>query len=374
MTLGHLSTTINIQTNFLERRFMKPSKFTCALALSLGSLLVGCGGGGGDSPVKIPDTVVKTCTNGGNDYPTCTPPYVAGDLQTSVDKPPYAEGSEDLRAFNYLNDLRSSLGLGKLNYSAELTLSSTNHANYLNTNKLFSHDENSSLPGFTGVGVTQRVRYAGYPSTFATELLASSNTKTGALERLLGSVYHRSVLLSQAMRDVGTYSYKDKDSSAAVLVLNIGYKSNPQRNASDFIMTYPKDGQTNVNLSMCAESPWPFPDIKVEDACTNPRAENGVIVMDMKVGYPVSIAIQDSKDLTITKFEMFEAGSNTPIPSWLTTKTDTTYPVSKHEAFITAKAGLKPLTKYEASFSGLADGIPFTKTWSFTTAASLYSN
>ncbi|WP_395009101.1 CAP domain-containing protein [Undibacterium sp.] len=353
---------------------MKPSKFTCALALSLGSLLVGCGGGGGDSPVKIPDTVVKTCTNGGNDYPTCTPPYVAGDLQTSVDKPPYAEGSEDLRAFNYLNDLRSSLGLGKLNYSAELTLSSTNHANYLNTNKLFSHDENSSLPGFTGVGVTQRVRYAGYPSTFATELLASSNTKTGALERLLGSVYHRSVLLSQAMRDVGTYSYKDKDSSAAVLVLNIGYKSNPQRNASDFIMTYPKDGQTNVNLSMCAESPWPFPDIKVEDACTNPRAENGVIVMDMKVGYPVSIAIQDSKDLTITKFEMFEAGSNTPIPSWLTTKTDTTYPVSKHEAFITAKAGLKPLTKYEASFSGLADGIPFTKTWSFTTAASLYSN
>lgn len=335
------------------------------------AVLTACGGGGSDSSVKTPDPVVSSCANGAKDYPTCTPPYVAADLQLTVQKPPYPDGSEDMRAFDYLNDVRSSLGLGKLNYSAELTKASANHLNYITINKVVTHDESASLAGFTGVRPIDRAQYAGYPLTSVSEVIALGNTKTGAIERLLGSVYHRSTLLDEGMRDVGSSGIV-LDGGTSV-VLNLGDKGSKQRNASDFVMVYPKDGQTNVNLSMCGESPWPFPDIKVDQACTNPRLVDGKIVYDMKVGYPVSIAIQANNELTVSSFKMFEAGNNTAIDVWLNTKaTDATKLIAKHEAYITAKAGLKPNTKYEVTFSGTSNGKAFTRNWSFVTAANLH--
>lgn len=346
----------------------------CTSLMAL-AVLTACGGGGGgnNSTVKTPDPVVSTCANGAKDYPTCTPPFVAADLQSTVQRPPYAEGSEDMKAFDFLNDLRSSLGLGKLNYNAELTKASANHLNYMTINKVAGHVEIATLAGFTGVNPYDRTKFVGYPSANVSEAVVFSNTKTGAIERLLGSVYHRSTIFDQGMRDVGSTGILEN--SGTSVVLNIGYKDTPQRNASDFVMTYPKDGQTNVNLSMCGEIPWPFPELNVDEACTNSRLVDGKIVKDMRVGYPVSLAIQANKELTVSSFKMYEAGSNTAIDVWLTTKvTDVNNLVAKHEAYITAKAGLKPNTKYEVSFSGASNGQAFTRTWSFVTADRLYSN
>lgn len=326
----------------------------------------GGGGGGGDTSVKVPDpVVVNKCTNGANDYPTCTPPYVAADLQLTVNKPPLPEGSEDLRAFNYLNDLRSSLGLGKLNYSSELTKSAANHVNYMTLNSSVSHFEKQELPGFTGATPSDRAIAVGYNSTVVGEGISYGIDKVEAIDLLLNSVFHRSSILNQSWRDVGSASFATS-SGVSLVTFQYGYKT-PQRNASDFILTYPSNGQNNVALGMCGENPWPFPEVVMAQACTNPKVVNGNIMYEMKVGYPVSLAIEERKELKVTKFQIFEAGSNTALPTWLLIHNGTPESPSKNEAYIATKGGLKPNAKYEVSFSGTSDGFAFNKNWSFTT-------
>lgn len=349
----------------MNTQFQELKKITLIMTAAILSACGGGGSGGGD-PVKVPDPVaVNKCSNGASDYPTCTPPYIAADLQLTVSKPPFADGSEDMRAFDFINDLRSSLGLGKLSYSAELTKAATNHVNYQQINSIVDHFEKPSLVGFTGVSPADRANVVGYSSSFVSEAIVSGNTKTAAIERLLHSVFHRSTLLDQSWRDMGSGVFNFQDGGASV-VINYGYKS-PQRNASDFLMTYPKDGQTNVRLGMCGENPWPFPEVPVTEACTNPKAVNGLIVFEMKVGYPVSITIEAKKELKVGKFQIFEAGSNISLPTWLLVHNGTPESPSKNEAYIASKGGLKPNTKYEVTFSGTSDGFVFNKSWSFTT-------
>jgi len=329
--------------------------------------LVACGGGGGSessSPTKPVDPIVSTCANGAKDYPTCTPPYVAADLQTTVVRPPFPDGSEVVLGFDFLNDTRAKLGLGKLNYNALLAKAADNHWQYILTNKEFGHTETLGKPGFTGVRPTDRAAAVGYSASYVGEVIATGEGQIDAYKTLINSIYHRSGLFDQGYRDVGT-----ANSNIAVSQnMSVGAKT-PQRNASDFVLVYPMDGQTDIQHGMCAEEPWPFPEVNRDTACTNSRYDATIkkFYRDYLVGYPILMAIQKDKVLTIKRFQLFEAGSNTPLETWLHTKTDPTTLVGSYEAYITKKGGLKIKTKYEVVFEGAADGVPFSKTWSFTT-------
>jgi len=209
---------------------MKTSKFFTQFALGIltSSILSGCGGGG-DSPASTtptpvppvgsctnggtnyptctPPTPVPTCPNGAPDYPTCTPPLVpAQNLQTSVPVPNLPANSEELAAFNYFNNFRASLGLGKLVYSPEISKATENHFNYRKLNDVGGFNEDPSKPGFSGISPSDQVRFAGYATNFGISGgISEANTISGAIQALINTIYHRSQLIEQIHTDFGMF-------------------------------------------------------------------------------------------------------------------------------------------------------------------------
>jgi uncharacterized protein YkwD len=358
-----------------------PMKQTLLSALGTVMVLTACGGGGGGStpstPAK-PDPVVTTCSNGATDFPTCS--FFAANLQTTVPTPDLAIDSQEYQAWLYLNDLRTTLGLGKLVWNTSLAKTAKSHADYIHLNADSTHYQDKNKVGFTGYSPEDRAVAAGYASDIAqikvSEGVAFGNTMTRAIKGLMDSVYHRSPLLNQGWREIGLgghYYYYPFPGGVSV-VSNPAYQlsQGQQRNATDFVLMYPYAGQSNVPLSMCgAEDPWPFPisEVKPEDACTNARYVNGYWQYDMKVGYPITFAVEANLKLTVSSFTTWENGG-APLPTWLSDVNGNgngSY-LTQNEVYLTAKVGLKPNTKYWAKFQGSANGKVIVKEWSFTTA------
>lgn len=349
---------------------MKTKYLVPALVVAMANLSA-CGGGGGSNTPKTPDPIVKTCDNGGKDYPTCTPPYIGANLQTTVSTPPFAVGSEEMKSFNYLNDFRRNLGLGLLAYSQELTLSAVNHANYLKINRVGGFSEDSGKPGYTGATPTERANYAGYKTNeFVSGGLAVGNTASGAIQSLINSVYHRGVLIGQSWTDVGSATYCINCDGTIALNINVAKKDHyGQKNASDFVMFYPFNNQAGVSLTMAGETVNPFPEYP-----------DGLVYG--KVGYPISFAVEAGHVLELKQFTLTENGSSVSLNSYVyTASNDPNKLILKNEAWLIAKSQLKPLTKYnvvlQANINGLSIScengrIVYGKTsgcsWSFTTS------
>ena len=341
--------------------------FTLQFASIAVALILNACGGNGDRMTSTPAAtppIVQICANGATDYPTCSPAVSPANLQLTVPAPPYAAGSEDLKAFNYLNDLRQKMGLGLLAYSAELDKASANHANYLVINKVYQHDEDPLKSGFTGVNATAQARFAGYSTNYwIGGGLAMSNSKTGTIAILVNTVYHRSQLFGQNWRDTGsaTFCYPPNCLSTDGVVNNIFLGQNDpqgQTNASDFVTVYPIDHQVDVPLSMGNEHPTPFP-VEYPDELTY-----------KKVGSPVSFYVESKQILILKTFTMTQADQMTPVDAFVRTKANDPNAlfIGNNEAYLVAKAPLKPLTTYNMKVTASVNGKDIEKAWSFTTA------
>ena len=342
------------------------SKIISVFTATMSIMLTGCGGGATStgSGATQPPVAVQTCPNGATNFPTCTPYVVPADLQTVVPKPTYPAGSNDLKAFEYLNNFRASLGLGLLAQSPELDLAAKNHTNYVTSNTFLPgdsfHFEKPSGVGFTGVSPIDRARFAGYATNgWVSENAAISNTQPGAIQGLIDTIYHRADLARQNYRDVGFYWYEDPHNypgGLGQLVLNPGYKT-PQRNASDFVTFYPVNGQTNVDLAFAGETPDPFPQV--------PNSEKV-----NRIGYPIYFAVESNQTLDIKSFTITELGQSTPLDAWVLTKKNDPNLIylQANEAHMCAMSALKPLTTYQVSVVATADGRDVSRKWQFKTA------
>lgn len=345
--------------------FNKNSQKTFILA-SITILIAACGGGGsGTSTTSVP--VVTTCSNGATNYPTCN--NFTANLQLTVPTPPFANGSDLLNAFNFLNDERAALGLGKIAYNEALTKAADAHTNYMFLNKWLDHSETETMQGFTGATPVARANRFGYASNIVGEDLGLANSLVGGVKNLLGTVYHRSSTLSQGWRDVGLSSHCHGQCTDTLIfyTFNFGYKE-AQRNASDFVFTYPRNGQKNVRPDFCGESPWPLNGmIAISDACkvkANPVDANNIY--DAFVGYPISVTAAEGRQLTADKFTLYEG--SVEIKAWiLDTKTDPNKILGTHEIYLVPQQSLKLGTVYTGVFNGKSDGVPISLTWTFTT-------
>lgn len=333
------------------------------IAISFLLMLSACGGSGSiPSKAVAPLDVPKP--------PVLAPGVIPGNLQVNVTPPPPTVSADVLGAFNALNDFRASVGLGRLNYSPELSVAAKNHQTYNsnptnNKSPTFSyHFEQSTGVGFTGISPTDRARFAGYATNnYVTEDGAGGATGKTAVLRLIDTIYHRSSIAGQDYRDVGIdYLYDPyilRDGTIlpyGALLIDIGSKTTPQRNASDFYWAYPLGDQANVNLSMCGEAPFPFPEVDQSKGC------------DL-IGYPVSFIAEKSQTLVVTKFTIKIAGTTSNLDAWLLTQnTDPNKYLPANEAYLTAKGAMKPNTTYEVSFVGAINGKAVSKDWKFTTA------
>ncbi len=119
-------------------------------------------------------------------------------------------------AFNYLNQIRKSLGLNVLKPNSNLHTAAKNHAIFLVENNIFSHYENSSYSYYTGDNPTQRGEYAGYFSSVFENISMDYNIDpTGSVDKLMSAIYHRIGFLSFDIDEIGI-GIRSKDWTAYV--------------------------------------------------------------------------------------------------------------------------------------------------------------
>jgi uncharacterized protein YkwD len=331
-------------------------------------ILSACGGGsgGGSTPAAVTPPVTciapQVLTNG-----VCvTPPpsVTPAKLQTSVPTPTYLAGSEELAAFNEFNGFRKMMGLGLVAQNSKIDTAAKNHATYIVQNKIFAHEESAVNTGFTGINPDDRMRFAGYATSYGGEELSSTGGQIGT-RMLMNTIYHRDGIAFQFITDLGIAFNSGGQFGGgwvAPLVIDIGTTAGiTQNNASDFVTSYPVDGQTDLPLSMAAESPNPFSDI---DATTND--------VFTKTTSPVSIYSAFGTTLAVTSFTVTESSQTTPLDVRLITNAnDINKHVGTNVVHIVGKAPFKANTKYSVSFIGNVNGVALVKNWSFTTGTSL---
>ncbi len=311
------------------------------LILIFCSLLTGCGYG-------------YDATNSGGNPGATSPTVTPANLQVAVE-PTYALGTEERNAFNEINSFRQLQGLGPWVQSLALDSAEKQHMEYRIVNSQPVDTEIVGYPSFRGATASDRALAANYGSQGAKELSAHG-LGLSAIRTMENSVYHRSGLMNQISTDVGIAFSSNFDSLTS---LSYGFIGQGQNNASDFISVYPRDNQTDIQLSMGAESPNPIVDI----------TDNN---FQLKTTVPISIASAFGTSLTVTSFTVTPAGFSTPLDARiLTFSNDPNSILGSHEVYLIGRTPFTPKTSYNVVFSGIVNGTPINKNWSFTTGTAI---
>lgn len=156
--------------------------------------------------------------------------------------------ADQTQFFYLLNDLFQKMGGShSLVMDERLNQSTTNHANYMALNQVFSHYEEAGKPGFTGVTPVDRARYVGFePYGGSPEDITGGNESPfQALDDWLWSLPHRWLLLSNCKTYVGFGNNKSSFPSSVVQT-----SCAPSYEPAKVITKYPYPGQTGVPVAM----------------------------------------------------------------------------------------------------------------------------
>ncbi|MBA5686139.1 CAP domain-containing protein [Rugamonas apoptosis] len=304
--------------------------------LSLALALAACGGGGG----------------GGGDGTSASPPASSSNLPAEPGAPALT-GNAALDGFNWINFRRAQIGVAVLARNSKLELAAQGHADYQRINNTVTHVQTAGLPGFTGATLADRLANAGYvlvrPYAYG-EIISATNSSSGFVlaEELVTAIYHRFVMFEPVFKEMGTgaaltssgYSYFTCDMGA-----NNGYGIGLGGGRA---ANYPVNGQTQVPTSFLSnnETPDPVPNLN-------------------EVGYPISMHADITATMTVQNFTVQPHGGAPLATRLLSHATDTETPPSA--AAIVPLAALQSGTTYDVAFSGAVDGVPLSRSWSFTT-------
>jgi uncharacterized protein YkwD len=352
-----------------------------AISVAAAFALSACGGGGGDGG--------SNGSTGASTQPsTPTSPPTPGSSpsvppQTSVPAPTYPSDSPRAALFAQLNDYRRALGVGLMKQDAALDKAANAHANYGLQNvqsraiTFLGHDENASLPGFTGAWPLQRAQAAGAPATvWVGEVITGSygpvvqTTGTDCGSTWINSVYHlQGVTANFESMGVGittmvtTPPAGQQPAQSAFCVVDMGATTGGgQQFATNLVVHAPYSDEAGVALALTPnEIPNPAPDLSAP-------------------GRPIMVRVNavDKNTLTVTSFLLVDsAGATVParilVPqsavsgSTAAVTSDPNNMLAPGVAFLLPLAALKPSTQYTVTFAGARDGKPMSTTWSFTT-------
>jgi len=335
--------------------------FSLTAASALTGALVACGGGGaGDAPPAPAPTPAPVPTPA----PTPSTPIAA---QLTVPTP-VGYDADRLAAFNRLNEIRLSAGLGMVAQNTMMDQAAQAHAQWMVANDSFVHGEAAGTPGFTGENYARRVEAFGYVPVGGGEVLAQGVSGGVGVDLLVNTAYHRSLILAFEPVDVGigwsanraadvvTPLVIDAAMPGTDAVRGLGQSAQPSIRGAAI---WPLDGAQAVPLRLGLEIPNPVP---TQDVST--------------LGTPVSVTVESSKTISTTQFTLTNSATGTVIQTHLlTNRNDTNFLIP--ESFIAAipVAPLAPSTTYRVDFSGSTVQFPsgavvaMSRTWSFTTAA-----
>jgi hypothetical protein len=171
---------------------------------------------------------------------------------TSVDTSAVASAqttnSNQAAAAHYarLNEIRSQMRLGPLQWQAVLAAAAQAHAEYRTANQVAGHEEDPALPGFTGESITDRVQAAGYKGQLSQEVMTGGASTTweqgrARMDDLLLAPLHRLQLIAPEFDEVGV----GVSPAGGPLVTDLGASGARPRTADSRWM-YPYNGQAGV--------------------------------------------------------------------------------------------------------------------------------
>lgn len=354
-------------------------------ALALAGVLSACGGGGGDSgdsTVAAPGageapagTVSTPEAPAPFRLPSLAPAPSGGsepaDQAVTTPSPTYAQGSEELAAFQFLNAERGRCGYGLLAQNTKLDAAAKAHADYQLVNNLFQHTEDRAAypAGFTGATPWDRFAYQGYTDLGGgvDQIAGISGTADKAgfgvqgLRNLLNAPYHLKGLMA-GMREMGVAVRSSSDTGTAPSRVLLQYDAaytqaaGPQNLASADVLTYPCEGSAGVNRQLTNESPAPVPG---RDLRANP------------LGTSVYFSVRSGHTLVVNKVTMTHAatGAAVTLRGVVTSANDPHGEFLSHEAYVAADTPLAANASYQVNVTGTNNGTPFSRTFTFTTGS-----
>lgn len=345
---------------------MKKSLRALSLMIFTSLLAVACGGGGGGGSDS-------TGRSNGN------PPPVAGA--------PDSTGNTAADGFAWINFRRAGAGMAPLTLNGDIVEAAQNHSDYQRLNGPFNdgdgsgfspitHSETSGRSGFTGTDACpDRITAAGFTldpqqGYGCGEVISALSTSSGfvAAEELIAAIYHRFIILQPSFRFGGAGSSRSSDGRYTIFTENVAVRGSFTALGSGNFLVYPYSGQTLVptGFDHSTEAPDPLPPSQYPD------------LVDVTVGYPVSVHADLDQRIDVTSFTLRPQGGGSPLEArLLSAATDPeTQPFS---AAIVPLRQLSPNTTYVAEYSGTicdvnwatdqcaSNPAPVSRTWSFTT-------
>ena len=338
--------------------------FRAVAIATLASLaLSACGGGGGgDAPGPTPPPPPPP--------PAPTPtPSPAGPIAAQLTVPtPVGYDAERLAAFNRLNEIRLSAGLGMLAQSTAMDQAAQAHADWMIANDSFTHEETAGTMGFTGESWPRRDEAFGYVPVGGGEVMSAPVRGAAGIDSLINTVYHRAIMLAVEPVDVGIGWSTDAATKVWMpLVIDI---TRPGTDATrglgqaaqasiHGVTIWPTDGAHAVPLRLGSENPNPVPSKDVSN-----------------LGTPTSITVDEEATISASSFVLANSATGVVVPCQVVSSAnDPNLLVPRSFIALVPLDPLTPNTTYSVEFEGntveFSTRVPVAlrRTWSFTTGS-----
>jgi hypothetical protein len=271
--------------------------FRLVAVAAMFGLLGACGGGGsGSAPTPPPPA-----------------PSPSGPLDAVMSVPdPVGYDADRLAAFNRLNEIRLSAGLGMLAQNRLMDQAAQAHADWEISNDVFGHVEQAGTIGFTGAHWYDRDEALGYTAVAGGEVAASGAASVNAVNLLANLAYHRAIVLAIEPVDVGIgRSGQTASNVSQPVVVDIAVPGKDvargfgqlAQTSTGGIVIWPADKAVGVQTNMGDEVP-------------NPVAGSNVLAL----GTPVSVTVSSAEILSVTSFSLMNMSKNEAVLTRLLTK------------------------------------------------------
>lgn len=265
----------------------------------------------------------------------------------SCPAPPAGVPESAILALDTENEIRLAMGLECAVLVPELVTAAQNHCDYYVTNQgdeaceaPSPHNEIEGCPGYTGAGLGERMRAAGYMGRGGNECMAFTNDPVRSTMMFVNSVYHRTPVLDPWMRELGYGAGEGCDT------IDYGQGAMTPEDVTAF---YPYAGQIDVPTSFDGSREGPEP----------PEPASG-----WPSGYPVTLY---ARDLTVTSHAIMVDGTTEDLPHQWLAEDDPTLP--SYAKVLYTDAPLAANTTYRVVIAATRDGEPLDFEWTFTTGA-----
>lgn len=337
---------------------MNQKKISALTAISFAAVLAlaACGGGGGGSSGSSGSGSNNSAGSGSSN--TGTGDNGSSPSTGNVSTPQYASTSAQTAILETINQQRQQCGFPALTENTLLDKASQAHADYIGNNGgTITDDEVSTNPGFTGATYAARATYAGYPAN--TVFVAGGSAGYWTNSTLSETAYGTNIAVawSSGVYHVGPFVWP-------VTQIGIGWNettvnsfpeahgvvtvANLQPMGGSVPLMFPCDGATGVPYQVVGETP-------------TPPNTNGTL------GPSLAVASNSSDTVVLTSGTLTDTSGNVINLQVLNSATDPNKLIQAFEARAYSATPLTPNTKYSAILSGTDNGIPFTRTGSFTT-------